>query len=386
MAFLPRSPPVDALAGHATADGTRAYAQAHPGPAGHYRTWNGLTVSSLGMGSYLGATTAESGVAYEAAALHALTHGVNVLDTAANYRDQRSERDLGRALHRFVAAGGRRDQVVLTSKAGFLHGDADQADPDRWFHKEYRETEILRHHDIVAGAHSMRPEYLRRELDRSLRNLGVEQIDVYFLHNPETQLAAGVPAAEFYGRVREAFRQFERAVDMGKIRAYGVATWDGLRVPPGHPSHLSLARLVEEAGQARAYVRGKPSEHHFRAIQLPVNLAMTEAALTPSQQDRMGPRPLLDMAHEHGFLVLGSASLVQARLAGRVPAEWKQGLGTEGDLETCLQFARSVPGVTTALVGMGRPEHAQQDVAWAMQRAPDPKTVQLMLGPGGPHG
>ena len=74
------------------------------------------------------------------------------------------------------------------------------------------------------------------------------------------------------------------------------------------------------------------------------------------------------------------------RIAGRIPPEYAMALGTRGDAATALQFTRSVPGVTTALVGMGRPEHATANAAFATSHAPDSGTVKTLLGTGSIHG
>ncbi len=326
------------------------------------------------MGSYLGTTDPEARADYSAAALACLQGGVNVLDTASNYRDRCSERDLGRALAAFVAAGGARDEVLVSSKAGFLHRDADDAE---WMQE-------LNPDSHVAG-HSLDPEFLRAQIARSREALGVDCIDVYHVHNPEHQLQ-GVSEDELMRRLRAAFVVLEEAVDAGHIRIYGIATWDGLRVGPGHPSHLPLVKVVHEAGQAAMSLGRRASEHRFRAVQLPVNLGMTQAALVPSQPWKFGDHTALQACKDLGVYVQGSCALAQTSLVGRIAPEWAEALGTESDLETAMAFARSVPGVHTALVGMGKLEHARQNLEWALRRPPDTGTVGLLLGPGGPHG
>ncbi|MFO1535487.1 MAG: aldo/keto reductase, partial [Thermoplasmatota archaeon] len=154
-----------------------------------------------------------------------------MLDTAANYRDQASERDLGRAIAAYIEGGGMREGVVVATKAGFLHGDCDEADQDAWFQREYVDSGVLRKGDVVSG-HSLAPAFVAHQVERSRRNLGLECLDVVFLHNPEHPLEWGVPEAEFYARVEAAFEVLERACDAGTVQVYGVATWDGLRVTP----------------------------------------------------------------------------------------------------------------------------------------------------------
>lgn len=373
------------IPGRATPEGTAAYAARRPAAAGHYRKAQGLTLSSLGMGTYLGETDPGSRLAYQEAAAAALGAGVNVLDTAANYRDQASERDLGRAIRHFVQGGGDRAGIVVATKAGFLHGDCDEADPEAWFQREYLDSGVLHKADVRSG-HSIAPSYVRHELERSRRNLGLETLDVLFLHNVEHPLDWGVPEEAFYAHVEDAFESLERACDAGHLGMYGVATWDGLRTPPGERGHLSLVKLVHHAGQARMRVGGRAGDHHFRALEMPVNVAMTEAYLRPTQPFRFGDQTVLQAAKELDMVVLASASLVQMRMAGRLPPEYAAALGTAGDAETALQFTRSVPGVTTALVGMGRPEHARANAAFAARTPPAPAVVKTLLGTGSVHG
>jgi hypothetical protein len=87
------------------------------------------------------------------------------------------------------------------------------------------------------------------QLEKSRNNLGLETIDVYYVHNPETQLSA-VSREEFNSRIEKAFGALEDAVKEGKISVYGVATWNGFRVPPEDPGHLSLSDLVKAAQAA----------------------------------------------------------------------------------------------------------------------------------------
>ncbi len=372
--------------GFATPTGTAAYAASHAMARGHYRDALGLTVSSLGLGSYLGATTAQARTAYAQATHVVLDHGVNVIDTAANYREQASERDLGAGIKAWVDAGGDRSGILVSSKAGFMHGDVDAPDSDDWFQKEYLgDPPVLRKADVVSG-HSLAPTFVKHQLARSRRNLGLDTLDVMFLHNPEHQLEWGVDEATFLQRIEDAFVALEESVDAGQLRHYGVATWDGLRAGPDQKGHLGLVKLIHHAGAARMRVGGKASAHHFRVLQLPFNLAMNEAFLSPSQPFRFGAQTLLAAAKDVGMMVMASASLMQMRIAGRIPPEYAAAFGTANDAATALQFTRSTPGITTALVGMGQPEHARANAAFCRAHAPEPGTVKTLLGTGSIHG
>jgi len=339
----------------ATPEGTARYATRFAGRAadGHFRQRHGLSFSSIGMGTYLGQHDAPTDQSYTEAVVAAVNSGVNVLDSAINYRFQRSERSIGAALRRLLADGFLRDEIIFCTKAGYLTPDGDiPPDPRAYFMEEYIDSGILPVAELAAGGHCMAPRYLENQLQRSLRNLGVDCVDVYYIHNPEAQLSA-VPRKEFRRRLRAAFEYLESAAAAGAIRYYGAATWSGFRQAEDQPDYLSLNDL---AGIARE-VAGE--SHRFRFVQLPFNLAMTEALARPNQMLRGHPVPMVEAARELGITLIASASLLQGQLAQNLPAAFGRVLGMESDPHTALQFARSTPGITTALVGMSRPQHVE---------------------------
>jgi len=347
------------ITGFATAEGTAAYL-ARLGAAAapeHFRSWRGLTLSSVGLGTYLGAEDDATDRAYGGAVTRALEIGLNVVDSAVNYRHQRSERAVGAALRGLIAAGAvTRAQVLLATKGGFIPFDgAVPPDPGAHLVETYVRPGIVRPEDIVGGSHCLTPRYLADQLDRSRANLGVETIDVYHLHNPEMQLSA-VDRRGFTIRMRAAFEFLEGAVSGGKIRLYGTATWNGYRQPPAAPDYLSLEDLVGLAAEVAG------TEHHFRVIQLPYNLAMTEAFTTANQRADRDTVTLLEAARRLDLYVMSSASIYQGQLARGLPevvARFLPGLQT--DAQRALQFVRSTPGIGTALVGMKRVEHVEEN-------------------------
>ena len=338
-----------------TAEGTRRYAERFRGRAseGHFREAQRLLVSSLGIGTYLGQPDAATDEAYTAAIVAAGESGINVIDTAINYRFQRSERSIRAALQQLAQKGFAREELVLCTKGGYLTPDgAMPADPNAYFFREYVQKGVMRPNDIVADCHCMTPRYLEDQLERSLRNLGVEAIDVYYVHNPETQLSE-VSREEFQMRLRGAFAFLESAAAAGKIQYYGVATWNGFRQPAEAQDAMQLGEITaiarEIAGDA----------HRFRFVQLPFNLAMTEA-LTLGNQNVDGARvTLIEAADRLGITVVASGSLRQGTVARNLPPSVRQAFGLATDAESALQFARSAPGITTALVGMSRVEHVR---------------------------
>lgn len=342
------------MSSSATAEGTRRYAGKFQGRAaeGHFREAQGLLFSSLGIGTYLGPPDEKTDESYAAAAAAAVQGGINVIDAAINYRFQRSERSMGSALKTLAAKGYSRDELVLCTKGGYLTADGSMpADPNEYFYREYIQTKIFAPKEIAGGGHCMAPRFLEDQLGRSLKNLGVDCIDVYYLHNPETQLGE-VPKADFLERVRDAFEYLESAAAAGEIQYYGLATWNGFRQEAGARDAMQLGEIAEIAQEIAG------DKHRFRFVQLPFNLGMTEA-LTLGNQSLGGKiHTVMEAASELGITLVASASLLQGQVAKNLPPFVAEALGLADDAERALQFVRSSPGITTALVGMSRPEHA----------------------------
>jgi aryl-alcohol dehydrogenase-like predicted oxidoreductase len=286
---------------------------------------------------------ANSDRAYEEAVTAAIRGGINFIDTSLNYRHQRSERNIGAAINALTSADqlNRLDLMVCT-KAGYLVPGAvpEELDPA----------------EVVGEMHSLSPAFLADQLTRSCTNLGLETIDVFYLHNPETQLRF-VPPEQFYERMRRAFVFLEEAVQKGRILYYGTATWDGYRKGPEAADRISLLRLVEIANDIGG------ARHNFRFIQLPFNLAMVEGYGQKVEFDGGPPRTVLEVAEDYGITAVASASLLQARLAKGLPDELANQLGLETDAQRALQFTRSTPGITVALVGMSRAAHVAENLA-----------------------
>jgi aryl-alcohol dehydrogenase-like predicted oxidoreductase len=344
---------------NATEKGTDNYRSRFEGsiPTGHFRRSQGLWVSSIGLGTYLGNHDSATDNLYRDAVIRSVELGSNVIDSAINYRLQRSERSIGAALTTLGKKGIKREEVVVTTKGGFLPFDSSPPkDVRAYFDETFVKTGIASFSDVVAGCHCMTPSYLLNQLDCSLKNLGLECIDVYYVHNPETQLTE-VERGEFNDRLLKAFEALEGAVAGGKIRMYGTATWNGYRNDPEEREYMSLSEVHSLAQKA-----GGPN-HHFKVIQLPLNLAMHEA-LTKRNQDVGGEKlSTLEAAQKLDVMVMCSASILQGQLARNLPAVIGEVFrDLETDAQRSLQFVRSTPGVAAALVGMKQLPHVEENL------------------------
>lgn len=371
------------IAGFATAEGTARYRDRFPKlrDAGHFRRPQAvpgageLWFPSIGLGTYLGEPTADVDAQYQEAIATALRSGINLLDTAINYRHQRSERCIGAALKELIEKGElRRDEVLVCTKAGFLAFDGDlPADMRGYFMQEYVQPGILDPQQVAGGSHCMAPRYLADQIDRSRRNLGVETIDVYYVHNPESQLTE-LERPAFRQRLQAAFALLEDAVKESKIRFYGIATWNGLRLREEERDYLSLAALLDTARAAGG------EQHHFRFLQLPFNLGMTEAFARPNQMLDGQQMSTIKLAAHAGLAVVGSATLHQGQLIRNLPDFVRQALGMPSDAGNAIQFSRSAPGLTTCLIGMGSKDHVLANLDPAFQPPTPPEQWAKLFG------
>jgi aryl-alcohol dehydrogenase-like predicted oxidoreductase len=329
----------------ATHDGTWAYRDRfHEEFARTYfRPYSRLALSSIGVGTYLGDPTDAADEAYREAVVEALASGVNVVDTAINYRCQRSERAVGAAIE---DSDVDRDAVFVATKGGFLPFDGERPDdPGRYLFEEYVDSGLLDREDLARGQHCIAPAYIDDQLDRSLANLGLDSVDCYYV----------------YDQLEATFEVLERRAADGDLGSYGVATWEAFRVAPDADSYLSLPEVVERA-RAAADTAGNEATH-FRAIQLPFNVFMSDAFTCDAHEGIDGLQSALRFAHDAELNVFTSASLMQGRLTEEMPASVEAELAGETRTQRAINFARSAPGVTSALVGMGSPDHVAENVA-----------------------
>lgn len=311
-------------------------------------------VSSIGFGTYLGAPDDATDTAMERCLVAALRAGVNVIDTAPNYRAERSEAVVGRALAAAAAEGVRREDVLVCTKIGFLPYHLEcPSDPHRYYQQRFVDTGILRPEWMHDTSQCFHPDYIAWQLKESLGRLRSGWVDLYYLHNPEA-LCLSLTPTQAENVLRAAMRKLAALCQAGKVRFVGLSTW-GAFVNESGPERLALAQLVEWAAKEGLGT-------HLRFVQLPLNLAMPTALTTPTQTHQSRTWSAIRLARHLGLAVFASAPFMNGTLLHKpLPPELAELLpGTRTDAQRCLEFSRSAPGVSSCLVGTTNLDHLQE--------------------------
>jgi aryl-alcohol dehydrogenase-like predicted oxidoreductase len=351
------------LMGHATPEGTKIYvknAVKNRGkPADHFRVFDNLYLSSIGMGTYLGKPNKEDDQSMENAVYESIkSGGVNVVDTAINYRAMRSEKSVGRALLRLINDGiVTRDQVFVSTKNGYITNDGDYPEIDvmEYVQTMFISNGIMHADDISSGYNVLNPNYLKRCIDKSLANLHLATLDLVYVHNPFESWYEDVSREDFFQMLSKVFEAYEEYRTLNKIRYYGMATWTCFRVPPDSKEYLCLEDITKTAEKV-----GGLGKHGFRFIQLPYNLAYSEALLLKNQS--VGTEKnltILEAAEKLKIGVFTSIPLFQGRLLRTKIPDYG---GLTDQVSKLLQIVRSSPSVIAPLVGQKEPNHVEQNL------------------------
>ena len=284
------------IKGFATPEGTRSYGERHNDLNYNELNGTGLLASQVGFGCYrLDLTVVEHAKSLG----KSLLSGINLIDTSSNYGDGGSEELVGTVLQNLVSSKDiSRESVVVVSKGGYIQGQNYQLSQERKGQgKPFKE--LVLYGDGLE--HCIHPEFLEDQLTRSLGRLKLGALDFYLLHNPEYYLSwaskTGVSLEkarrEYYSRIKQAFEHLENEVERGRIRLYGISS-NTFPSPAADPEFTSLEQVWEIA-------QSLSSDHHFRLIQLPMNLLET-GGITEKNQAK--GQSVLEFARDKNLAVL----------------------------------------------------------------------------------
>ncbi|MEO8512060.1 MAG: aldo/keto reductase [Ignavibacteria bacterium] len=238
----------------------------------------GLHVSACGFGAYrVDYRVREHFESLE----YAISNGINLIDTSANYSDGGSEILIGNVLAEMIEQGKiLREEIVIVSKGGYLQGKnltaAKKMKEDGVGYKEVTEY-------AETIWHCIHPDFLKDQITLSLERMKLETIDVYLLHNPEYFLDSPLAKDleldelrhEYYIRIKKAFAYLEEEVKAGRISYYGISSNSFVK-PSEDFVFTSLKNCVDAANQIS-------EENNFYVIELPLNLYEKGALLNKNQ-------------------------------------------------------------------------------------------------------
>jgi aryl-alcohol dehydrogenase-like predicted oxidoreductase len=353
------------IPGYATAKGTQAYAAGHEAEGraaeGHYSEFlrARMRLSSLGVGSFPGAASAEVDARIAAAVTQALLGGINVIDTGAHYRYGRSLAAVGAGVRAAVEAGVPREAIFLMSKGGFLTlRGGPPADMNDWFEREIVAAGLGSREDLAKGAHLLTPEYIDHQVELSRSLMGVETLDAFLVDQPEVHIPEiGKEMAN--RKLTKVFEALERAAGEGRIRYYGITTFEGFRVETDAQMFQSITSMLGLAERAAQEVGGDTARHHFRIGVMPFNQVMLEGFTRFNTATGQGNfASPVQAAHQLEVYMMASHTMFKGHLASQSMEVVERSMANlVNPAQRALQFNRSTPGLGTSLVGISDPAH-----------------------------
>jgi aryl-alcohol dehydrogenase-like predicted oxidoreductase len=343
------------ITGYATPEGTKKFAERQNQDSHeNYKNVHNLTLSNVGIGTYLGNPDTETDKLVEDAIKKSILGGINVIDSAINYRAQKAERSVGNAISQLIDNNDiSREEIFVSTKNGYVTNDGDiKEDLMQYVMREYGKTGIVKEGDISPGYHCMTVPYLNDQLERSLKNLGLDCVDLMYLHN-SVEGQTHLPREQFLKNLKDVFEFYEKKRKDGKIRFYGMATWECFRVTQENPLFLQLSEVMDLAMEVGG------TEHGFRFIQLPFNLMLDQAYLTKNHNVGGKTVSALEAAKEFNLGVFTSVPIMQGKLlaANAIPE-----FGNFSASVRLLQFVRSTPGITAPLIGHKLESHVKENM------------------------
>ncbi len=325
----------------------------------HFKCFDDLILTSIGMGTYLGDLSEQDDKDIENALYESVRSGaINVIDSAINYRAMKSEKSIGRAVTKLLTDGIiSRDEIFVSTKNGYITNDGDYPTIDVWEYMQrmFISPGIIKAEDISSGYNVLNPNYINKCIEKSRFNLKLETIDLVYIHNAFESWNQEVDKNKFFEMLSKVFEIYEKCRSENKIRYYGMATWTCFRVNEENKEYLSL----EEIHNIAKNIGGK--NHGFRFIQLPYNLAYSEALFLRNQ--KVGNEQKLSILEAAKKLEIGiftSIPLFQGRLLQAKIPEYSEGL-TDQSMKL-IQILRSTPSLIAPLIGQKKIDHVNKNI------------------------
>jgi len=300
----------------------------------------GWQVSELGLGcAALGGGVYQKNDREAIATLNnALEAGINFFDTASSYSGGHSERLIGRAFQ------GRRDKVIIASKAGMLYPPAVRLairfkyllKPVRAFLGPVAPSLNRIKYGNRRGEFS--PRYITESLHGSLKRLGTDYIDLYQLHNPPPEAL----------RRDDLCEPMEKLKQEGKIRDYGISCKEVAHAPLALRHPVSSVQVIFNLLDQEALTQCLPIAQE-RNIAVIARLPFAQGLLTDARGETKAERITMDRAQiaarreralQFRFLATDQRTMAQA----------------------ALRFVLQTRGVSVAIAGMSTRQHLRENL------------------------
>lgn len=315
---------------------------------------NGKFYSLLfGMGTHFGDFTDEHSNLYIDTLSYGLENGVNFIDTSVNYRGMKSEKDIGTVLDKLINKRKiiKREEIVIATKGGQIYGDCEiDVKPIDYLKEILIPEGILNIEDIntVDGhMHTLVPYFYETTIELSKKNLGVDTIDIHYIHNPEISRYV-LGEEEFYKQLKILVEFYEEQVEKGNIRFYGMSTWKAFICDVNSPWHISIEKVLDVVKEV------KGESHHFKFIQIPYNMYNKSAGENKTQLVGKEYYCAIKAAKKLGLDVTISAPLNQCRDKDDLSINEK------------LEFVIETEGIYALIIGSKTKKHLIENLNYVL--------------------
>ena len=253
-------------------------------------------LSSIGFGLYRGEESDKGNEEWMESLLFGIENGINIIDTAQKYRNGQSEKIVGLVLNQLLKVNKiTREELFISTKAGLL--------PNYLIESDYlSKIGVDKRYINYDQKFCMDPKYISWSVDRSLERMNLNYLDGFLLHNPEIALLFDDGEEKLF----ECLKILEQKSIEGKIKYYGLATWNGLRREPMSKYHIDLSLIIKRLYECFG------EENHFKIIEAPLSIGMPAIlSYRSSTQENMSLRNIIK---DYNLIFLSSASLYEGHI------------------------------------------------------------------------
>ena len=253
-------------------------------------------LSNIGFGLYRGEISDKGNEKWIESLLFGIENGINTIDTAQKYRNGESEKIVGLVLKQLLLANKiTREDLFISTKAGLLPNYIIDSD-------DLQKIGVDERYINYDQKFCMDPKYISWSVDRALERMDLNYVDGFLLHNPEIAMLFDDGEEKIF----ECLKVLEQKSIEGKIKYYGLATWNGLRREPLSKYHINLSLIIKRLYECFG------EENHFKIIEAPLSIGMPAIlSYRSSNQENMS---LPDILQDYNLIFFSSASLYEGHI------------------------------------------------------------------------